>query len=413
MRLRTLMALTLMLGCGHDEAGRAGDTDLAATDTAPTNDTAPDTAPDAAGEEVDSATDAPGPAPLPLAFFYQDVAPTGNRVRIGATRDGLEIDSFDREAATWTVFGATQVFGDPTFSRLGDGRWAMTATASPEDPRGGFALLYYEDACPMGVPAPSATGIKAILASNAPGCRPSDATGMAKASQLFSAYGSTWLFISNSGAIVLVRVSDGDHGAGDLAAICLLPDPVTRRDALAVGDAGVVLPVRVTGPIGDGATTGPLLLSDAAIARRSDGTWVLFVKGISEAVGCSGGGLCELCNRGIYRATSSDLVTWSALERVAFRASVPDAVTRADGTVWLYWQDFTPTCEAGDLHLAARAPILAAYERDDFTLSAPTPIRFPDEPFETDTRLHYPTNANPVALPDAAAASAFEACLGR
>lgn len=409
MQLRIILALTLVLSCGDDAAGPGSEAEVALPDTAPAADSA--SAPDAAGEEVEGELDAPAPMPLPMAFFYQDVAPTGNRVRIGATRDGLEIDSIDRDAATWTVFGATQVFGDPVFSRLGNGRWAMTATASPDDPRGGFALLYYEDDCPMGVPAPGASAIRAIRASNAAGCRPSEATGMAKASQLFSAYGSTWMFISNSGAIDLLRVSADDQGAGDLAAVCFLSGPLTSRDALVVGAAAVVLPVRVVGPIGDGTTTGPLLLSDAATARRADGTWVLFVKGISEAVGCSGGGLCELCNRGIYRATSSDLVTWSSLERVAFRASVPDAVTLPDGRVWLYWQDFTPACEAEDLHLAARAPIVAAYEGDDFTLSPPAPIRFVDEPFETDTRLHYPTNANPVALPDAAAASAFETCL--
>lgn len=364
--------------------------------------------------EVDAAedtADVPASAALPIAFFYQDVAPTGNRVRVGKTSDGLVIDGFDRDAVSWTVFGQTQVFGDPVFSRLANGRWAMSATASPQDPRGPFALLYYEADCPLGVPAPSSPAVRAITASEAPGCRRSRETGMAKASQLFAAYGSTWMFISNMGSVLLLRVSGGDGGASALSSVCFLPEVVASRDDLAVGDATVVLASGVEGPIGDGATSGPLLLSDAAIARRADGTWVLFVKGVSRALGCAGGGLCELCARGIYRATSDDLVTWSALERVAYRASVPDSVTAPDGTVWLYWQEFGAACDAEDLQLAARAPILAARELTDGSLSPPVPVRFPEEPFETDSRLHYPTNANPVALPDAAAAAAFEACL--
>ena len=79
----------------------------------------------------------------------------------------------------------------------------------------------------------------------------------------------------------------------------------------------------------DNTVAPGLLLSDTAIARRRDGTWVLFVKGIASSVGCSGGGLCELCARAIYRTTSRDLMTWSALEKMAEPASVPDAAAKA------------------------------------------------------------------------------------
>jgi hypothetical protein len=40
-------------------------------------------------------------------------------------------------------------------------------------------------------------------------------------------------------------------------------------------------------------------------------------------------------------------------------------------------------------------------------------VSFLREAFETDSRLHYPTNANPVRLPDAAAKTALDACFGR
>lgn len=439
MRARSLLVFSLVWGCGDGGpssspadvvAGPDAIEDAAeATPSIPDSAAVPDAiedavevtpstpdsaaAPDATADATEDATEVAPSAPLPVAFFYQDVAPTGNRVRVGATRDGIEIDSRDRDAATWTVFGQSQVFGDPVLSRLANGRWALTATASPEDPRGPFALLYYEADCPLGVPSPGSPAIRAIVAGEAEGCRRARETVMAKTSQIFAAYGSAWMFVSNMGSVQLLRVSDDEGGAGALGAICFVSSPAATREALAVGDATVVLASGVEGPIGDGTTSGPLLFSDAAIARRADGTWVLFVKGVSRALGCSGGGLCELCNRGVYRATSDDLLRWSALERVAFRASVPDAVTTPGGTVWLYWQDFGPACDTQDLQSAARAPIRAAFEQPDGALSTPIAVRFPEEPFETDPSLHYPTNANPVALPDAAAAAAFEACTTR
>jgi hypothetical protein len=46
-------------------------------------------------------------------------------------------------------------------------------------------------------------------------------------------------------------------------------------------------------------------------------------------------------------------------------------------------------------------------------LGSPTAITFPKEAFETNRNLHYPTNANPILLPDANALAALNACLSR
>ena len=45
-------------------------------------------------------------------------------------------------------------------------------------------------------------------------------------------------------------------------------------------------------------------------------------------------------------------------------------------------------------------------------MSTGVDVVFYGEAFETNTSLHYPTNANPIALPDAAAKSALDACMG-
>ena len=91
--------------------------------------------------------------------------------------------------------------------------------------------------------------------------------------------------------------------------------------------------------------------------------------------------------------------------------SVPEAAASGDGTVWLYWQNFAPTCAAQDLNLAVRAPITGAAETSTGALGTPANISIPAEAFETNTQLHYPTNGNPIHLPDAAAKSALDACL--
>jgi len=395
--MRALAILGLLIACGDRDL-----TPTAARDTTHVPD-----APDADADFTYGAT-----TPQPLAFFYQDVASGGNRVRVGRSQDGMTVTSHDVDVAAWTVLGrATQVYGDPVMSLLPSGRWALTANTSPADPRGAFALLYHEAACPVGFPAPSAPEVRAIVASDAPGCREVRATIMAKTSQVFAHDRWLWLVVSNDATMYLLKLAELTTGPATPAqAICFLPAPASSLDALAVGDATPIVPRETIGPIGDdGTTTGPLLLSDAAIAHGPIG-WRLFVKGIDQSLGCAGGGLCELCHRGVFLTTSDDLLAWSPLTRVAYRASVPEATARG-GEVFLTWQDFTATCAADDLRLGARAPIMVAREQRDGTFTPPAAVTFPDEPFETDARLHYPTNANPVALPDRAARAAFDACL--
>lgn len=68
---------------------------------------------------------------------------------------------------------------------------------------------------------------------------------------------------------------------------------------------------------------------------------------------------------GLVVCSTTNLIHWSELEKVVIQASVPEATTTVDGTVWLYWQDFTNTCTAQDQSLGGIAPISAAYELPD------------------------------------------------
>ena len=357
----------------------------------------------------DSMGTAPPPPPPPAvatppgnAFFYQDVNQAMNTVRAGFTADGRTITSYGATGVLqWRVLGgATQVYGDPVFSRLANGRWAMAAGTGFDDTRGRGALMYHEAACPQVTDA----AVKVLNRSTAAACEPTGLVAMAKPSQVISVEGSNDIFLKADAKVMLTRLTDTTHAATELTSICVRRTRAASAAALGWGEATVVI---------DGTLAPGLLLSDTAIARRTDGTWVLFVKGILASVGCSGGGLCELCARSIYRTTSRDLVTWTALEKMVEPASVPDAGVAPDGAVWLYWQDFGPTCAAQDLQLAARAPIRGAAEGAGGALGTSIAVSVPAEPFETDTRLHYPTNGNPVLLPDTAAKTAFDACFGR
>lgn len=343
-----------------------------------------------------SATTAASPG---SAFFYQDVTPSGNAVRVGFTSDQRVIDPYGVSVLTWQVLGGqTRIYGDPVFSRLSSGRWAMTAWSGPDDPRGGLALMYHESECPQ----VTDSAVRVIGASAAESCEPLSALVMAKTSQVFEVDGSNYVLAMNGARVMLVRLNDASGSPIQLASICVRRSRAASLAQLQAGEATVVI---------DDTLAPGLLLSDAGIARRRDGTWVLFIKGISSSVGCSGGGLCELCARSVYRSTSRDLLTWSALEKIVERASVPEAFTAPDGSVWLYWQSFAAACEAQDLSLAQRAPILGAPETAGGPFGAPVTVSFKGEPFETDTRLHYPTNANPVLLPSALAKASLESCL--
>lgn len=335
------------------------------------------------------------------AFFYQDVAPTGNAVRAGHTTDGRNITSYLTSVLTWQVIVPNgPIYGDPVISRLSNGRWVMTAGTVDGDTRGANALMIQESSCPT----VSQASVKVLNRSTGATCEPGGGTSMAKTSQVFEANGSRYLFGMMNSKIMLVRLTDATRSIADLTSICVRRTRAATLADLGWGEATVVV---------DGTQAPGLLLSDTGIARRRDGTWVLFVKGIASGLGCAGGNLCELCARAIYRTTSSDLINWTPVEKMVEPASVPDAGNAADGTVWLYWQDFAPACAAQNLQLAARAPIRMAAEGANSALGTSAPITIPAETFETNTNLHYPTNGNPVLLPDAAAKAAFDACFNR
>jgi hypothetical protein len=245
--------------------------------------------------------------------------------------------------------------------------------------------------------------VTVIAPSDEVGCQHANALTIGKSSQIFSAEGGDYIFHSINGGVYLAHMSDAERSATALRSMCVLEQPATQLADLDYGESMQVI---------DGRAAG-LLLSDTAIARRSDGTWVLFVKGIRSSNTCSpAGSLCELCSRAIYRATSSDLVTWSALEQVVEQASVPEAVSTADGEVWLYWQDFSQACAEQDQMLAAVAPISGASEEgENFSLSETVTVRFADEAFQSDASLHFATNANPVALMSEEDRAALSACV--
>jgi hypothetical protein len=344
------------------------------------------------------AANAPGSS---MAFFYQDVAPGGNSVKAGSTADGRTIDTTGVALLGWQPVGRlTTSYGDPVFSRLGNGRWTMTAGTGSEDPRGGAQLMYHEAACPRVDEA----AVRVIPSSSSSSCLPARGTMIGKTTEMFSLDGAQYLVSTSELGVRLIKMADGSRTAADITAICHRRTAARAVSELAFGEATVVI---------DPAVAPTLRLSDTALARRLDGTWVLFVKGYPASAACTPGSLCELCARSIYRTTSADLINWSSLEKVVDQASVPEASTFPDGSVALYWQSFQETCAAQDLNLAARAPIRMAFETSSGALGTPTAINFPKEAFETNRNLHYPTNANPILLPDANALAALNACLAR
>ena len=338
-----------------------------------------------------------------MAFFFQDVAPlpNGNSVRAGTTTDGRVIDSSGVNLLTWQPLNrGSQGYGDPVFSRLSNGRWLMMAGTPPDDPRGNSVMVLHEAACPK----VTESAVTALRPSTAPGCATTAAELSGKFSEAFTVDGSVYVFANTRGQVRLLRLSDATRSPGQLGSICLRTVSARSLADLQVGEATVLFE----------PTTSPgLLLSDTAMARRADGTYVLFVKGIVPASGCTGGNLCELCARSIYRTTSRDLINWTPLTKMVDQASVPEASVFPDGLVRLYWQSFAETCTAQNLQLAARAPIRGAVEGADGVLGTPFAITVPKEAFETNTGLHYPTNANPILLPDAGALAALNVCLGR
>jgi len=351
------------------------------------------------GSSSTTSGDGGGDEPLVEAFFYQFIGPGRNSVRAGTTSGGIHVTGAGRETMAWTQTGASpDAYGDPVWSRLGNGRWAMMAGTGTNDSRGRGRMLYQEGDCPILDEA----ALHVLGPRDATGCKSAPSLVGGKTSQIFAVGGDHYVFFMNGGELHLAHLAGPSTAATTLADICLRQTPPASLADLAVGDATVVV---------SKTAAGGLLLSDSGIARRRDGTWVLFVKGIAQSSGCAPASVCELCARKVHRATSKDLLTWSALEAVAEKASIPEATTGADGVVRLYYQDFTQVCATNDVELGGRAPISMVVEDSAGVLSAPRHVVFDDEAFESDSKIHYATNANPVLLPDAAAVTAYTACL--
>ena len=336
-----------------------------------------------------------------IAFFYQTVGPfmagSGyNTVEIGTSSDGINIRSNSVSALDFYVGpSADSAYGDPVFSYLPNGNWAVTSWTGPGDPRGQGNMLYYEATCPIVVD----TLVNALAALNCSDCLYPSTVQSGKTSQLFEVSGRYYVMHSNASVVRIACLSDGTNGGMDLPGIYMKDSAYSSLSALNYGESMPVF------------TSDSLRLSDCAIAHRTDGTWVLFVKGISDTTTASSGSLEELEARGIYRTTTTDFINWTPLEKVVGMASVPEATQTSDGKVWLYWQDFTDAIAAGNLSMAARAPISGAYELATYELSTPQQVFFEDEAFETNNSLHYATNGNPIFLPDTSAFNALRDCV--
>ena len=339
-----------------------------------------------------------------MAFFYQTVGPfvSGvgyNTVEIGTTYDGINITTNNVSALDFYIgSGFDTTIGDPVFSYLPtSGNWTFTGWAAQDDYRGSGRILYHESPCPLVIDS----DIIDLGADTAVGCQVLSSIQIGKTSQVFEENGRTYVVHSIPQiGVHIACLSDGINLAMNLTALCVKPTAYASLASLNYGE---------TMPIFD---VDSLRLSDVAIAKRVDGTWVLFMKGASDTSTCIGGSLCELAARGIYRTTSTDFLSWTALEKVVSKASVPEASTAADGKVWLYWQDFTNAVAANNLVLASIAPISGAYETPStYVLSTPIQTYFNGEPFQTNSSLHYATNGNPIHLPNPAAISDLQSCI--
>ena len=342
------------------------------------------------------------PAAAPgVAFFYQDVNAGFNTVRVGFSSDMHTVTPYNAQVLQWQVInGSTRIYADPVMSRLSNGRWAMMASSAPGDARGTSNLLYHEASCPQVQDA----AVHVIRRSTAAGCVGQGPLVGAKPSQVFEANGSNYAFMMIDAKVHLMRLSDATRSANDLTTLCVRQSRAANLEALGWGEATVVI---------DETAAAGLLLSDTGIARRTDGTWTLFVKGIPATTSCAQASLCELCARGLYRTVSTNLVSFGTPGRVRDIASVPDSSIGPDGVVWAYWQSFREACTSNDINMAARAHILTARDVPLFDLDFGFAVTFTGEDFETNTALHYPTNGNPVFLPDAAAKTAFDTCFNR
>ncbi len=387
------------VGCTSvDPTDSGGDSEVPDTDSGAPPDSNVDTdVPDTDVPDTDVAdTDDTDIEALParMAFFYQTVGNEDNAVMAGSTLDGFEIDSAGFTSIAWEgPMVADNRYSDPVVSRMPDGTWTVTSRSAPTDSHGAHLLMYSENSCPE-FPEIDDPNIHYLSALEGSECITQTRTLMAKTSQVFEADGEWYVFHAVESELWLAHLGNAEQRPTELAGLCF----VDNDELPAVGQTERIYSDQAEG----------WLISDAAISRRTDGTWVLFIKGIEDGLCDTNGGLCELCGRQIFRTTSEDLVEWTALESVMTQASIPESTVDADGRVWLYWQDFTPACDAQDLFLANRAPISGAYEDAVGDLTSEGFVSFPEETFERDTNQHYATNSNPVRVPGEAWADFLE-----
>lgn len=127
-------------------------------------------------------------------------------------------------------------------------------------------------------------------------------------------------------------------------------------------------------------------IGDPSVARRSDGTYVMYFKAMPAP---EDGGSDNPYKHIIYRAFSNDGLNWTHenIQQIQ-HAGVPAVYTDASGRVWVYFlyfpDDWPKTTET----------IWVAYEKDDGTLSTPEAVNFtggiPDN--------YWTNNPSPVLL---------------
>lgn len=344
-----------------------------------------------------------------MVLFYQYVdyytSPyTVNVLRSSRTSDGINLRSDQGTDEFWLAFEtmsyADTEMNDPVFSQRADGTWDLMAHDVD-----GFFRWDEGGTCPY---QGNDTGLDLVgVAAATPPDR--DASMIGKLSTpAIDVDGTYFLHATEHDEIALFRLDDGTWMAATDDAVEVAPPSISAASDLNTAESVVVIEA-TDFPTSGGYRLEPL---DVTVAQRYDGDWVMYFKGIYEDDAAAYGGTpSEVCYRDIYRAVSSDLISWSITTTpVVSKASVPEAYTDQSGRVWLYYQDFSNVDDCGGALPAERAPITARWEQDDYALSAPQTVIF-DEDFQLDTGLHYATNPTPVLLPTNTAIGDFEACL--
>jgi hypothetical protein len=133
-------------------------------------------------------------------------------IKAGITSDAVTIDSLPDGSVLSFVIPptTTRVDGDPVFSRLPNGKFALTSWSVPGDPPdAGNYLLYHEASCPQVVHA----NVKAIGPSHDAGCQNNTTLTSGKSSQIFANGDDTYLFHMLDGEILLAHIGDATRSA--------------------------------------------------------------------------------------------------------------------------------------------------------------------------------------------------------